>query len=586
MCLRSRPLSFAAMLALAVCAQGAFSTGAQSAPQANASVTALNRLVASQAAWSKQQGGEGDDHLPHVDPQTQEKKADHWRNVVAQLGKIDRARLDEHRRLDYDVLNYQAQVAINNATYRMYQQPVNSDTSFWSELTDGARDPFSTAKEYRNYIARLQDIPRFFNEEIANMKAGAARGFTPPKVTLEGRDTAIKVVTEAGSIDESPLFAPFRTMPDSIPAAERETLRAQARKALKDDVLPAYRRLLTYFDTDYVPHTREDLAAEKMPDGKGFYQAEIYEFTTTTLTPEKIHQIGLEEGRKIHEEMLKTMHDAGFKGSFPEFLAFLRSDKQFYAKTPQELLNHAAWIAKEFDGIASRYIGFLPRGRFAIRPVPADEAPFYTSGRGGPGIYLVNTYALSSRPLYALPALTMHESAPGHALQMALVEEDKSLAPFRKEFISAYGEGWALYCERLGDEMGIYHTPYDRFGMLSYQAWRAARLVVDTGIHAMGWSREQAQKYLRDNTALPEHEIETEVDRYIAWPAQALSYYLGEATIWRLRHKAEKALGPKFNIRAFHDAVLATGSVPLPSLEEAVDVFIQNGGKGPHPEME
>jgi len=247
----------------------------------------------------------------------------------------------------------------------------------------------------------------------------------------------------------------------------------------------------------------------------------------------------------------------------------------------------AAWIAKTFDGKAALYFGRLPRARFAIKPVPDDLAPFYTSGRGGPGVYLLNTYDLPHRPLYNLTALTLHESAPGHAFQIPLAAEDKTLADFRRyTYISAYGEGWALYCEYLGDEMGMYQTPYDRFGMLGYQIWRAVRLVVDTGIHSQGWTREQAIKYMHDYTALPDHEIETEVDRYIAWPGQALSYYLGEMTIRKVRAKAEKALGPKFNIRAFHDTVLQLGSVPMPVLETRIDKFIADGGKGPYPDEE
>ncbi len=281
------------------------------------------------------------------------------------------------------------------------------------------------------------------------------------------------------------------------------------------------------------------------------------------------------------------MKETGFQGDFPAFLHFLRTDPQFYAKTGEELLMRAAFIAKAFDAKAGQYFGYLPRGRFGIEPVPADLAPFYTSGRGGLGVYLVNTYDLPSRPLYNLTALTLHESAPGHAFQMAIALEHKDEPDFRqKVYISAFGEGWAVYCEKLGLEMGLYKTPYDRFGMLTYQMWRAARLVVDTGIHTQGWTREQAQAYLRDNTALSNHEIETEVDRYIAWPGQALSYYLGAMAIETARSKAEAALGPKFNLRAFHDTVLQLGSVPLPILTARIDQFIADGGKGPYPDME
>jgi uncharacterized protein (DUF885 family) len=285
--------------------------------------------------------------------------------------------------------------------------------------------------------------------------------------------------------------------------------------------------------------------------------------------------------------MLAAMKETGFKGDFPAFLKYLRTEPRFYAKTADELLMRAAWIAKKFDGKASQYFGYLPRARFAIKPVPEDMAPFYTAGRGGPGVYLLNTYDLPSRPLYNLTALTLHESAPGHAFQMPIAMEHKEQPEFRQHtYLSAYGEGWALYCEHLGQEMGMYETPYDRFGMLGYQIWRAARLVVDTGVHSQGWTRDQAIAYLKQYTALPEREIQTEVDRYIAWPGQALSYYLGERAILQARAKAEKALGDRFNIRAFHDAVLELGSVPLPLLESHIDEFIAAGGKGPYPDME
>jgi uncharacterized protein (DUF885 family) len=446
-----------------------------------------------------------------------------------------------------------------------------------------------TEEDYKNYISQMSDLPRYFRENVVNMRAGLARGFTPPKVTLTGRDKSLEPVAEAKTAESTIYYKPFEKMPAMIPAGEQAKLRAAAAEVIRDSVIPAYAELLTFFRDDYIPHAQESLAAESLPDGKDYYQSKILEFTTLTLTPDEIHATGLSEMTNIHAEMLATMKDAGFKGELPEFLQFLRTDPQFYAKTPEELLMRAAFISKEFDGVASQYFGYLPRQRFAIKPVPAEIAPFYTSARGGPGVYLVNTYDLPSRGLYSLPALTLHESAPGHAFQIPIATEvvkTRHLPKFRDDYISAYGEGWALYCERLGVEMGIYHTPYERFGMLSYQAWRAARLVVDTGVHAQGWTREQAQQYLHDNTALSDHEIETEVDRYISWPGQALSYYLGEMAILKARHKAEAALGAKFNLRAFHDAVLETGSVPLPVLEKHIDDWIKGGGVGPYPDME
>jgi uncharacterized protein (DUF885 family) len=375
-------------------------------------------------------------------------------------------------------------------------------------------------------------------------------------------------------------------MPGIAPQ-KQAALRAEAVAVIRDTVQPAYRRLLEFMRTEYLPGTRTTLAAESLPDGKDYYRAKIREFTTLDMDPGAIHRLGVAEVERLHAAMLEQMHAAGFGGDFAQFLHYLRTDPRFYARTAQELLMRAAWIAKVFDGKASTYFGYLPRARFAIKPVPDDLAPFYTAGRGGPGVYLLNTYDLPSRPLYNLAALTLHESAPGHAFQIPIAMERKGQPEFRRHsYISAYGEGWALYCEKLGEEMGMYETPYDRFGMLGYQIWRAARLVVDTGVHAEGWTREQAMDYLRQYTALPEREIGTEVDRYIAWPGQALSYYLGERAILEGRARAERALGERFNIRAFHDAVLELGSVPLPVLTARIDRFIAEGGKGPYPDME
>jgi uncharacterized protein (DUF885 family) len=557
----------------------------------------LKTIYTAEDAWRKAQRGAGDPddpdrilaELPSVDAATQQSQLVHWQGVLQQLDAQHSATLSSNERLNLEVFRAQIVVLINQQTFREYEQPLNSDSTFWSDEEEASRATFKTAQDYTSYIAQMRDIPRYFQENTANMRAGLARGFTPPKVTLAGRDQSLIPMATATSAESTIYYKPFEKMPATIPADEQAKLRAQAAEAIQREVIPAYAALLVFFRDVYVPHTTESLAAESLPNGKAYYQSKILEFTTLTLAPDEIHQIGLDEMAKIHVEMLAAMKASGFKGTLPEFLHFLRTDPQFYAKTPEELLMRAAFLSKQFDGVVSQYFGYLPRERFAIKPVPAEIAPFYTSARGGPGVYLVNTYDLPSRGLYSLPALTLHESAPGHAFQMPIAEEvikAQKLPKFRNDYISAYGEGWALYCERLGSEMGMYRTPYETFGMLSYQAWRAARLVVDTGVHAQGWTREQAHQYLRDNTALSDHEIETEVDRYISWPGQALSYYLGEMAIWKARHKAEAALGAKFNLRAFHDAVLETGSVPLPVLEQHIDAWIAGGGVGPYPDME
>jgi uncharacterized protein (DUF885 family) len=523
-----------------------------------------------------------DSRLPDVGVAVQLARQKKWEDTLRQLESIKPAQLSKKERINYQVYRAQIAALLENQRYREYEKPLNGDTAFWSNMAGEARKTFRTAQDYRNYVAQLNDVPRYFGEEIANMRAGLARGFTPPKVTLEGRDKSITSVTDSKP-EEVVFFKPFQKMPAVIPAAEQEALKAEALKAIREKVIPAHLELLKFFREEYVPNARVELAAESYPDGKAYYQSKIVEFTTTSLAPDRIHQIGLEEMAKIRAEMQEVMKQVGFKGELAAFLQFLRTDPQFYARTPEELLMRAAWIAKKFDGKVADYFGRAPRARFAIIPVAPEIAPFYTSGRGGPGGYWVNTYNLPARPLYSLPALTLHESAPGHAFQMPLALEQKGRPPFRNAYISAYGEGWALYSERLGTEMGIYETPYEVFGMLSYQAWRAARLVVDTGIHAKGWTREQAQRYLMENTALSSHEIMTEVDRYISWPGQALSYYLGEMAIFEARRKAEQALGSKFDIRAFHDTILELGSVPLPVMQARIDEFIASGGKGPYP---
>jgi uncharacterized protein (DUF885 family) len=528
-------------------------------------------------------------HLPRADAATQANELAHWQKILAELSKVDVRALSKDERLNFEVYSAQIEVTKNSQLFKEYERPVNSDSQFWGFIAPLNGNEFVSEEHYVRYLSQLNDVPLYFAEQEANMRAGLARGFTPPRVTLEGRDQGLKDVVAAKTPQETNFWKPFVAMPASISAARQAELRATAADVITHKVVPAYAKMLRFFDDEYVPHAVTTLAAGSLPDGKAYYQSKILEYATVTMTPEEIHAIGLKEMAGIHAEMLDQMKASGFAGSFPEFLKFLKSDPQFYAKTPQELLDHAAWIAKEFDNVSSRYFGYQPRRRFGIVPVPPEMAPFYTAGRGGETVYLVNTYDLPSRPLYSLPALTLHESAPGHSWQGAIAmeqEREKKLPQFREDYISAYGEGWALYCERLGTEMGIYHTPYERFGMLSYQAWRAARLVVDTGIHAQGWTREQAQQYLRENTALSDHEVETEVDRYISWPAQALSYYLGEMSIMKERKKAEAALGAKFNIRAFHDALLETGSVPLPVMEEHIDAWIAGGGVGPFAEME
>jgi len=522
-------------------------------------------------------------HLDNVDAANQQKRLDYWQKVSNDLDGIDLKQLSPEAQVNYAVYRAQIQNLLAAQKFKQWQMPFNSDSAFWSELgylLDG--DKLRTTQDYQRYVDRLNEVPAYFQQQIDNMRDGLARGFTVPREVLKGRDASISSVSELKDPTQSSFYKPFENMPSSVPAADAAKLRDAAKKAISGKVIPAYANLLTFFHNEYEAKARTTLAAEAMPDGKAFYRQQIIEYTTLDLDPDTIHKMGQEQVAKIHAEMVKTMQDTGFKGSFADFLHFLRTDPQFYAKTPDELLMRTAWVAKQVDAQLGKEFGRLPRQRFAIVPVPADIAPYYTSGRGGAGTYLVNTYDLPSRPLYNMPALTLHESAPGHSLQLALAAEQRGQPEFRRQgYISAYGEGWGLYSEYLGNEMGIYKTPYDRFGYLTYQMWRACRLVVDTGVHHLGWTRQQAIDFMTQNTALSDREIANEVDRYISWPGQALSYELGYLKILELRQKAEQALGTKFDIRHFHDTVLQIGSVPLPVLEKRIERFIADGGPEP-----
>jgi len=534
--------------------------------------------------WRQEQTGSADEdtdtsgdktRLPDVGADAQQARLKVWEQVLRDLDGIDARQLSPDNRINLAIYRPQVQDLADEVRLRAYEMPFNSDSSFWSNLSFMARRPMHTAADYRAYAARLRDVPRYFDQQTDNMRAGLSRGFSVPRAVLDGREVSIATVADLKDPEQSTFYAPYKKMPAGIPAAEQQALRAEARAAIAEALVPAFGKLLAFFRDEYVPRARTTLAAEAMPGGEDFYRQQIRKYTTLELSPQEIHDIGLAEVARIRAEMQDVIAQTGFKGTFAEFLAFLRTDLQFYAKTPQELLYKAAWISKRVDGEVGKVIGTLPRGRFTIVEVPADIAPFWTAGRGGLGTYWLNTYDLPSRPLYNLPALTLHESSPGHSLQAALAQEQGEQPAFRRDnYISAYGEGWALYTEKLGKEMGIYETPYEDFGRLTYEMWRASRLVIDTGVHHKGWTRERALAYLRDHTALSEHEVTTEVDRYISWPAQALSYKLGEIAIVRLRAEAEQALGAKFDLKAFHDAVLKQGSVTLPVLESQIRQFI------------
>ena len=509
------------------------------------------------------------------------------RGTLRELKTVDRAALSPDDAVSYDMFKAELDDRVAEFELGIYQMPWNADSGFQSDFAQlPDQMPFATARDYDNYAARLRAWPRYVGQQIELMRMGIRRGFTLPKAVLAGFEG-----TMSAHIDDDPtksvFWKPFQTFPQTLPEAERERLRAIGRDAITGGIVPGYKTLLAFYTGEYLPHARATLGAYDLPNGRALYRQQIRHFTTLDLAPEEIHKIGLAEVERIDKEMQAVMRQVGYQGTFAQFLEFLRTDPRFYAKTPEELLKDAAWIAKRIDGKLPALFRTIPRLPYTVEPVPAAIAPKYTGGRyveppagsTQPGIYWVNTYRLETRPLYVLESLTLHEAVPGHHLQIARSRELQNLPDFRRfAYISAFGEGWGLYCEWLGLQAGFYQDPYSNFGRLTYEMWRACRLVVDTGIHAMGWTRQQAMDYLAAHTALSLHEVETETDRYISWPAQALSYKLGEIKIKELRRKAEQALGDRFDVRDFHDVVLGSGSVPLGVLEQNVDRYIARAG--------
>jgi uncharacterized protein (DUF885 family) len=569
---------------LVPCALVLFSTAAGTQRVASSADERLRALYTEEWNWRRKELGRDADqqadaaHLPRVDAASQQARLAYWTRTLAALDGVPFDRLSPEEKVNAQVFRTSIRALANDVKFRIYEAPFNSDTFFWTQFTP--RQGFTTAEAYRAYLGRLRDVPRYFDEQIANMRAGLARGFTVPRVSVVGRDQTIEPYIKGDTTN--PLYGPFAQMPSIIVASDQSALRAEAATVVRDVVAPAYAKLLSMIRSEYLLKARTTLAAVAMPDGEAYYQAMIEKFTTLDLTAKEIHEIGLKEVARIEAEMQATKERANFKGTMAEFLHFLRTDSQFYARTPRELLAYAAYVSKKADWKLAETIGFLPRRRHGIQPVPDALAPIYTGGRGGLEACLMNTYNLPARPLYTLAALTLHECTPGHSFQAALALEGPERPAFRRgTSFSGYGEGWGLYTEWLGTIMGIYETPYEDFGRLTYEMWRACRLVIDTGIHQFGWSREQAMDYLRTRAALSEHEITTEVERYIAWPGQALAYKLGELQIRRHRREAEQKLGARFDQRSFHDAILAIGSVPLPVLEQRMNQFISDGGVNP-----
>ena len=523
------------------------------------------------------------DRLPEVSAADQARHLERTRGFLAELDAIDRGGLPAEDRVSYDIFREQLEERAAESEFGDWQIPINADSGFHIGMSRLPNEvPLATVGDYESYIARLRAMPRYFGQHVDNMRLGLERGMTLPRVVLDGYEVTIAshVVDDP---EESVFWTPFEDFPTGVPEGERERLREAGRAAIAEGVVPAYRSFLRFFEDEYVPGARESLAAYDLPAGEDYYAFLVEKYTTLGVTPEEVHEIGLREVERIQAEMRRVIEGVGFEGSFEEFLTFLRTDPRFYPESAEELLERASRIAKRMDAELPSLFATLPRLPYGVEPVPDHIAPKYTAGRyvGAPkgsteaGTYWVNTYDLSSRPYYALEALTLHEAVPGHHLQNALAQELEDLPDFRQySYISAFGEGWGLYSERLGLEAGFYTDPYSNFGRLTYEMWRACRLVVDTGLHAKGWTREQAMEYMAQRTALSLHEITTETDRYISWPGQALAYKMGELEIRRLRAEAEEALGTDFDVRRFHDTVLLHGSVPLPVLAENVRRWI------------
>ena len=505
-------------------------------------------------------------------------------SLLVALNELDLSGATDSEQISADLLAFVLQDRIDYVEFERFLNPLLSDAGFHVSWPYMVR-PITNYEQARIYLKKLNAIPEYTNHQLANLREGLQKGVSQPRVIFKGYESTYEDHL-VDDFEESFFYSPFKALPESLTTSQRDSILEAAKTAINRDVIPQFQRIKNFFEEEYLPNTRTALGVSETPGGADYYQNRINFYTTSTqYTADDIHNIGLEEVARIKAAMEDIIEEVGFEGSFEEFLTFLRTDPQFYAETPEELLMIARDMAKRADEQLPRFFKTLPRKPYGVAPVPDAIAPKYTGGRyvgtdpesTDPGYYWVNTYDLPSRTLYTLPALTVHEAVPGHHLQGALNQElGDSIPQFRKDlYLSAYGEGWGLYTEYLAAEMGMYTTPYERFGQLTYEMWRAARLVVDTGIHAKGWTREQVVGFMASNTALSLHEVNTETDRYISWPGQALSYKIGELKIRELRQLAEESLGSDFDIREFHEVVLGQGTVTLDILEERIKAYIE-----------
>jgi uncharacterized protein (DUF885 family) len=510
--------------------------------------------------------------------------AEYAKSTLDKLEKIEADGLSETETISLDLLKFNLKDQIAYYEFEQYLNPLLSDYGFHSSLTYNVR-PLTNYDDIKKYLNTLNAIPEYVNQHFVNLREGLEKGVSQPLVIFKGYESTYDS-NIVDNYEDSYYYSPFKNLPKDLTNEQKDSVLNAARVAIEKSVTPEFKRIKKFFETEYFPKTRTSIGISETPNGEAFYQDRINFYTTSTqYTADDIHKIGLSEVARIKGEMEKIIVDLEFKGSFDDFFNFLRTDEQFYAKTGDELLMIARDMAKRADAQLPRFFKTLPRKPYGVAPVPDAIAPKYTTGRyigtekdsKDPGYYWVNTHNLPSRTLYTMPALTVHEAVPGHHLQGSLNNElGDSIPQFRKDlYLSAYGEGWGLYSEFLADEMGMYTTPYEKFGQLTYEMWRACRLVVDTGIHAKGWTRDQVVNFMASNTALSLHEINTETDRYISWPGQALSYKIGELKIREMRKKAKAELVSEFDIRDFHEIVLEQGTVTLSILEDRVNAYIE-----------
>ena len=504
-----------------------------------------------------------------------ERRQDEQRDFLRRLRLINSSQLDEAGQLNYDLFRRQLENATDGFQFKAYLMPMSQRGGVQSLESTAERLRLANTQDYEDWLARMAAIDTVVEQHIELMEEGRDSGYMPPKILMERIPDQIssQLVEDP---EQSPFFTAFAAMPASMDADEQERLQSLAREVIDETIVPAYREFANYFNDVYLPASRESIGASALPNGEAFYEYRSRLYTTTQMTPDEIHRVGLDEVKRIRDEMQLVIDELEFDGSFNDFLEFLRTDPQFYYDTPEELFEGYLAISKRIDPELVKVFGRLPRMPYGLRPIPENIAPdtttAYYSGPAAdgsrPGYYYVNLYRPEVRPKYEMEVLSIHEAVPGHHLQIALQQELENMPNFRKfSGFTAFTEGWGLYSESLGYEMGFYQDPYSHFGALTYDMWRAVRLVVDTGMHYKGWSREQAIEFFMDNAAKTEQDIINEIDRYISWPGQALAYKIGQLKMLEIRRKAEQALGDNFDVRAFHDALLGGGALPLEVLE-------------------